>query len=144
MTDTVSDYDRSTTPAIVRRPATREPTTADQRFASVPERCPPGVPRPESGGLSDPNLREKVLPKATPLDAPLPASRVDDEPPVSLDDVLGSDALVMRSPRQSGESRIVPRRMLKHVPSKWVWVGIGAVMLAGLALLVIDLLLHRA
>ena len=69
LTDTVADFDRSATPppSIVRR-------------------------KSDSNGLTDPKLRERLLPKATPLDASLPSSGTNGEPPVSLEDVLGSDA----------------------------------------------------
>ncbi|MGA2258655.1 MAG: serine/threonine-protein kinase, partial [Thermoguttaceae bacterium] len=103
LTDTVADYDRLATP-------------------------PPSIGRrkSDSGGLSDSKLREKLLPKAKPLNASAPPSGTNDESTASLEDVLGSDALAARSPRKSGEVRVLPRRKLKNVPSKWVWIGIGA------------------
>ncbi len=99
----------------------------------------------DSGGLSDANLRGKLLPKATPLDVSVSHSRTKDEPPVSLKDVLGNASAVRGAPArasgQSGEVRAVPRRKPKNVPSKWVWIGIGAAMLVGLILLIIVILL---
>ncbi|MGO9112424.1 MAG: serine/threonine-protein kinase [Thermoguttaceae bacterium] len=115
LTDTVSNYEPSTTPSIARR-------------------------KSDSRGLSGPNL-QKLLPKATPLDASVPTSRTSDESPVSLEDVIGSDALAMRNPRQSGEVRVFPKRKTKIVPSKWVWTGIGAVMFIGLSLLIVVILM---
>ena len=66
LSDTVSDYDRSAvpTPSISRR--TRD-----------------------SGVFSDSNLREKALPKATPLDAAATSARAKGDSDVSLSDVLG-------------------------------------------------------
>ncbi len=100
--DTVSDYDSSATPTITRR-------------------------KSDSAGLSDPHLREKLLPKATPLDAPAAAG--------------GAPGTSGRVSKQSGEHRVVARRKAKNVPSNWVWIGIGAAMLVGLALLIIVILM---
>jgi hypothetical protein len=113
LTDTVADYDRSTTP-------------------------PPSVARrdPDRQGQTDPKLREKLL-KAAPLDTSLPPAGSNGESPVSLEDVLGSDALAARSPRPSGEVRVLPRRKAKKAPSKWIWIGIGAATFVGLILLII-------
>jgi len=118
--DTVADLDRVPTPP----PSTLRRTS-------------------DSGGLTDPRLREKLLPKATPL-ASVGRSETKDEPSVSLEDVLGSDALVSHISRQSGEFKAIPKRRLKKVPSKWVWVGIGAAMLVGLILLILESFLRRA
>jgi serine/threonine-protein kinase len=117
--DTVSNYDHSTASA---------PSIARRR---------------DGGGLSDPDLREKVLPKAMPLDASQPSQT--SQSPLFLDDVLrcdppaapGAPGTPGRGPRQSGEFRTIPRHKPKHVPSKWVWIGIGVAMLVGLALLII-------
>ena len=119
LTETVANLDRSTTPSIARR-------KTGQQAPMV------------GGGLSDPKLREKLLPKATPLDAPDPPPGTTNESPVSLEYVLAT-----RNPQQSGESRVLARRKPKHVPSKWVWIGIGTAMLVGLILLIIELLLRR-
>jgi serine/threonine protein kinase len=101
----------------------------------------------DSGGISDLNLREKLLPKARPLEDSLPPSETNDESSVSLEDVLGSDVPAARGvaghplagggARQSGEVRTLPRRKLKNVPSKWVWIGIGTVMFVGMILMII-------
>ncbi len=137
---TVSDNDHATesTPSIARR-------------------------RADIGALSDPNLREKLLPKATPLDpadarecGPAPSRRA--ESPISLDNVLRSDASAVDnrqtgnnrqavSPRQTGAFaneawRSLPKRKPKHVPSKWVWIGIGAAMLVGAVLLIVVMRMH--
>jgi len=120
LNDTVADFDRLATPP---------PSTVRRNS--------------DSGGLTDPRLREKLLPKAMPL-AAASSSQTDDEPPVSLEDVLGSDALSARSPRKSGEFKSIPNRKLKQVPSKWVWIGIGAGMLVGLILLILESFLHWA
>ena len=117
LADTLSNHDHSITPSIARR-------------------------KSDSGGHSDPKLREKLLPKATPLDAPASPSRSNDDS-IFLEDVLGNDALAGRSPRQSGEARVLSKHKAKQVPSNWVWVGIGAALLAGLILLILQLLLHR-
>ena len=114
LTETVSDFEPSITPSIARKS--------------------------DSRGLSDPNL-PKLLPKATPLDASAGPSKASDDPPVSLEDVIGSDALAKLSPRQSGEFRVLPKRKPKTVPSNWVWIGIGAVMLVGLILLIAVILM---
>ena len=130
LTNTVANSDRWTTPSSA---------LSDARGKS------------DSGGLSDPKLHEKVLPKATPLDTFVPPSRTNDDLAVSLEDVLGRDVPAVRGtpghplagggPRQSGEVRTVSRRKLKNVPSKWVWIGIGAAMLVGLILLIIVILM---
>jgi serine/threonine protein kinase len=114
-TDTVTDCGASNTPSIARR-------------------------KSDNRGLSDSNL-QKPLPKATPLDASTGPSRASDDPPVSLEDVIGSDALAKLSPRQSGEFRALPKRKPKTVPSKWVWIGIGAAMLVGLIVLIVVILM---
>lgn len=122
LANTVADYDRPTPPSSVLSAARR---------------------KSDSGGLSDPELREKLLPTATPLEAPLSSS--------GADDVLGRDALAVtrstgcpeapgtpgRGSRQSGEHKTVSRRRPKNVPSIWVWLGIAAMMLLGLVLLII-------
>ena len=46
-------------------------------------------------------------------------------------------------PRQSGEFRSIGKRKPKIIPSKWVWIGIGAVVV-GLILLVIVMLMSAA
>jgi len=112
LTDTVTNYDRSATPTIARR-------------------------KSDSGGLSDPKLREKLLPKATLLDASISPTGANDESAVFLDGVINSQPAAPRSPSQSGEVRVVPRRKIKKVPSKWVWMGIGVAMLVGLVLFAI-------
>ncbi len=92
------------------------------------------VGRNGNGGVSDLGSRKR-LPKATPLGASAPPS-TDNKLAVSLVDVLGGNAAATRSPRQSGELKTIPRRKSKNVPSKWVWIGIGAVtVLATLILL---------
>lgn len=130
LTDTVANYDRSTTPSAALSDARR---------------------KSNSGGLSDPDLGKKLLPKATPLGVSVPLSGASDEPAGSLEDILGGDALPApaapaaaaaagtpgRGARQSAEHRIVARRRPKNVASKWVWIGIGAAMLVGLVLLIV-------
>ena len=93
--------------------------------------------KPDSSGVSDSRMREKLLPTAKPLDAAAPLSGNNDDMAVSLEDVFGSDALAMRSPSQSGEVRAMAKRRPKHIPSKWVWIGIAAAMIVGLVLLII-------
>ncbi len=110
LTDTVSNYDRSVTPSIARR-------------------------KSDSGGLSDPKLREKLLPKATLLDASFPTG-ANDESSVFLDGVINGEPAAPRSLSQSGEVRIVSRRKPKNGPSKWVWMGVGLALLVGLVLFV--------
>jgi hypothetical protein len=116
LTDTMAGGDRSTTPSIVRRNA-------------------------RGDGLSDSKMREKVLPKAKPLDAAGPSSKPSDES-VSLEDVLGNDALAMRGPGRSGEVRTISKRKPKETPSKWVWISIGVAMVAGVILLIIAVWTH--
>jgi hypothetical protein len=120
--------------------------------------------RADIGALSDPNLRGKLLPKATPLDpadarecGPAPSRRT--ESPISLDDVLRCDAPAAVDNRQAGNNRqaasprqtgavanetwrSLPKRKPKHVPSKWVWIGIGAAMLVGVVLLIVVMRMH--
>ena len=112
------------------------------RFRLRALRRTPSIARRKSDnrGPSDSNL-QRLLPKATPLDASAGPSPASDDPPVSLEDVIGSDALAKLSPRQSGEFRALPRRKPKTVPSKWVWIGIGAAMLVGLVLLIVVILI---
>ena len=112
LTDTVADYDRSTTP-------------------------PPSVARrdPDRQGQTDPKLREKLL-KAAPLDTSLPPAGSNGESPVSLEDVLGSDALAAQ-PSAVGRSPGTSQRKAKKAPSKWIWIGIGAATFVGLILLII-------
>jgi serine/threonine protein kinase len=112
LTDTVSDYDHPATPAIARR-------------------------KSDSGGLSDPKLREKLLPKATPLDASVPPARTGNESAVFLEGVLGNDALAVHSPWQSGEARAIPKHKPKTNPSRWVWFSIAVAMIVGLILFII-------
>ncbi len=125
LTDTVSNYDRSTRPS---------PTPSIGRRKS------------DSGGISDSELHGKPLPKATPLDASVPSPGGNDDLAVSLEDVLGSSAPATGGTsacgsRQSGEFRALPRRKPKNAPSKWVWIGIGAAMVVGLILLIIVILM---
>ena len=87
----------------------------------------------DSRGPSDSKL-QKALPKATPLGAS------GGDPPVSLEDVIGSDALSKLSPRQSSEIRSLPKRKPKTVPSNWIWIGIAAATLIGLIVLVVVIL----
>jgi hypothetical protein len=111
LADTVSSGEHSTTPSITRR-------------------------KPDSRGLSDPNLK-RVLPKAKPLDSSAPSSKTTKVSPVSLENAIDSDRLAMRGSRLSGEVKPLPKRRAKNVPSIWVWIAIGAVMLLGLVLLVL-------
>jgi serine/threonine protein kinase len=108
--DTIADADRVPTPSISRRNS-------------------------DSEVMSDSNLRRRILPKAKPLDAPGRSSKKDKELVVSLDDVLG-DSQAMRSPRQSGAARALKSRPIKP-PSKWVWIGIGAILFVGVILAII-------
>jgi eukaryotic-like serine/threonine-protein kinase len=112
LTDTMANGDRSTTPLIARRNS-------------------------DGAGLSDSKLRDKILRKAKPLDDSGPSSTPDARSIVSLDDVLGNDALAKRSPGKSGEARTIARRKPKEGPSKWVWIGIGAVMFVGTILIIL-------
>jgi serine/threonine-protein kinase len=114
---TVSDFDNSgvSTPAIARR-------------------------RSDVGGLSDPNLRGKILPKATPLNAV--AAPVRAEPsPLSLDELCSgppaANGALATGPRRSGEFKSAAKRKPKFVPSKWVWVGIGVAMVVAVVLLIV-------
>ncbi len=114
LTDTVANYDPSTTPSIVRRNS-------------------------DSRGPSDSKL-QKMLPKATPLGASGGPSAAGADSPVSLEDVIGSDALANLSPRQSSEIRTLPKRRPKAGPSNWIWIGIAAATLIGLIVLIVVIL----
>ena len=93
--------------------------------------------------LSDSSLRGKALPKALPLDAAATSARAKSDSDVSLSDVLGRSRPAARSPRQSGEVRVVPRRNRKSGPSKWVWIGIVAVAILRVAGLLGDAIPRR-
>jgi eukaryotic-like serine/threonine-protein kinase len=116
LTDTLAGSDRSTTPLIARR-------------------------KPENEGLSDSKMREKILPKAKPLDGAGSISKLGKELPVSLEGVLGNDALAQHITGRSGEISIVGRRKPKKAPSKWVWIGIGAAALVGVVLMIVAILI---
>jgi hypothetical protein len=83
----------------------------------------------------------KGLRKATPLGAE-PSSAHHDTP-ISLDHVLGSAAASsVSSIRRSGEISSPARRSKKAPPSKWVWIGIGAAMLVGLILVILEIIVQ--
>jgi serine/threonine-protein kinase len=106
--DTMSDSARSATPSITRRSVTA-PT--------------------------DSMLRKKVLPKATPLDAPKSRAPIRDDV-ISLDGVLGSRAASSASNvRRSSELKIPAWRSKRNVPPLWIWLGVGASMVFGIALM---------
>ena len=109
-------------------------TVADLNRITGSSDAPSGGRRTSNGGGgSDSKPQEKALPKARPLDAPVPGSEGDDDLAVSLQDVLGP---AVRAPRSSGEVKVLPKRKPKNGPSKWVWIGIGGAILIGLIVLV--------
>jgi eukaryotic-like serine/threonine-protein kinase len=113
LTDTIQNYDRSTapTPPIIRT-------------------------KQDSGVIADSRIGARQLRKATPLDDSVLPSSIDNEP-VSLEGVLGNEPMAARRLYQSGEIRTISRRKSRNIPSKWVWIGIGAATLLGLVLLLI-------
>jgi eukaryotic-like serine/threonine-protein kinase len=114
-------------------PALSDPLADDARLPA-----PLLARRASESGLSDPKLR--ALPKATPLDAASASGR--HETPISLDDVLGSRAKRTGGPQPSGEMKVIARRQRKIVPSKWIWIGIGAAMFLGAVLLAVVIVLQ--
>ncbi len=131
---------RAIAAAVVASPELSDsPTVADNDRSPTP---PPSITRSKPGDerLVDLPLPEKPLPKATPLDVPLPLPPLSggaDDLAVSLEDVLRSNGPVGHSLRQPGDARVSSRRKPKKAPSKWVWIGIGSAMIVGLILLII-------
>ncbi len=88
-------------------------------------------------GASGSKMGLSGLRKATPLE---PARSPAHETPISLDDVLGSAAASSASGiRRSGEVSLLSRRPKKAAPSKWVWIGIGAAMLVGFIVVILEI-----
>ena len=97
--------------------------------------------RSAESGLSSSKLRQQALPKAKPLDA---AGAGRGESPISLDHVLGGNRdLSASGSMRLGEAKMSGRRSKKNEPSKWVWIGIGAAPIVGVALLVLVIMLQR-
>ena len=116
--DTLDDAGNSSTPSITRGPSA-------QRVAG-------------GSGVSSSKVLPGGLRKATPLGA-APSSARDDTP-ISLDDVLGGAAASSASGiRRSGETSLLVRRPKKAAPSKWAWLGIGAAMLVGFILVILEI-----
>jgi serine/threonine-protein kinase len=119
--------------AVAVSPSGFGDTMADAGSAATPSITRRGG----DSGLSS----SKGLRKATPLGAK-PSSEHHDTP-ISLDDVLGSAAASSVSGiRRSGETSLLARRSKKAPPSKWVWIGIGAAMLVGLILVILEIIVQ--
>jgi len=117
--DTLADSDRSSTPLIAR-----------------------GSHVGIGSGLSSSKTNQKVLPRATPLDGgSSPSGRK--EVPISLDNVLRRGDSAVGSPPRSSEVKSIAPWPKKRAPSTWIWAAIGAVMLVGVALLMLVIVLHR-
>ncbi len=117
--DTMADRDRSSTPRIAR-----------------------GSHLGVGSGLSSGKQNQKVLPKATPLDGGSSPSGKK-EVPISLDNVFRRGDSAVGSPPRSGEVKAIAPWPKRYVPSTWIWAVIGAVMLVGVALLMLAIVLHR-
>jgi hypothetical protein len=97
--------------------------------------------RASESGISPAKGSQKGLRVATPLGAAPSSPR--DEAPISLDDVLSSAAAPSASgARPTSEMGSLVRRQKKALPSKWIWLGIGAAMIGGLVLVVIEIMLQ--
>jgi serine/threonine-protein kinase len=122
--------------AVAVGPSTLGDTMADAGTSATPSITRRGG---DSGGSSS-NILPGGLRKATPL---APARSPAHETPISLDDVLGGPAASSASGvRRSDELSSPARRSKKAAPSKWVWLGIGAAMLVGFILVVLEIIVQ--
>ena len=129
--------------AVAVAPATLDDTLAGAGNSATPSitRGPPAQRVAGDSGVSGSRIPPSGLRKATPLEA-APSSARDDTP-ISLDDVLGSAAASSVSGiRRSGENSLLARRSKKAAPSKWVWLGIGAAMLVGFILVILEIIMQ--
>jgi serine/threonine-protein kinase len=125
-------------PRAVADPPSTAPATGDTLADAGRSPTPSIARRGSEGGSSQSKVYQKGLPKATPLD---PAGT--QEPPISLDHVVRrSGSMPAGIPQGSGEFNTIPRRPKKFTPSKWVWLGIAAAMLVGLALVILEIVLQ--
>jgi hypothetical protein len=117
--------------AVAEAPTASNPSLRDT-IADSQSRTP-AIARRSSESVSDLKLpATKGLRKAKPLEA-----KTAGESGPLTGGVAASQGM-----RRSGEVKAMPRRK-KNEPSKWVWIGIGAGLLVGIALLVVLILMQR-